>query len=140
MLLSIRNVSRFGLLPALLIWMVATLVLVTVVGRIVTPWIHDERTLTVPLVLFVGVVWLGGANLMQAILFRCPRCHGTSLSSYGRLGNGIPYSFSMPPFWTPRTCSGCGLDFASRTFWAADNKDLRDLWVAEGHEDRPRPR
>jgi hypothetical protein len=135
-MLSIRNVSRFGLFPAMLIWMVVSLALIGLFGAAVSIWIHSDQGLMWPTFLFAAVVWLGGASLLQALLFRCPRCHRTSLASYGRLANGVPYSFSMPPFWTPRTCSRCGLDFTTRTFWAPDNKDLRDLWIAMGHEDR----
>jgi hypothetical protein len=70
----------------------------------------------------------------RGLVFRCPQCHATTLAAFGRLENGLPYSVSFPPFWTPRTCSKCGLDFTNRTFWARDNKDLRDLWVAMGRD------
>ena len=136
-MLSIRNVSRFGFWPAALLWMAISLLLIGSFGAVLSIWIHSDQGLLWPIFLFGAVVWLGGGNLLQVLLFSCPRCHRTSLYSYGRLASGIPYSFSAPPFWTPRTCSRCGLDFTSRTFWAQDNKDLRDLWIAEGNERPP---
>jgi hypothetical protein len=137
MMLSVRNVSRFGLWPVMVGWMAVSLILIVMFGALLGLWIHDDRAAVWPIFVFGGIVWLGGGNLLQVVLFRCPRCHGSSLYSYGRLASGVPYSFSAPPFWTPRTCSRCGLDFTARAYWARDNKDMHDLWVAEGHDTKP---
>jgi hypothetical protein len=132
---SIRNVSRFGFYPLIVIWLVVILASTLGVAFLLGAMgVVGERPVTTVLIVAVAILWLVGTGVVTRLAFRCPQCDATTLAAYGRLGNGMPYSVSFPPFWTPRTCSKCGLDFTNRTFWAGDNKDLRDLWVAMGRD------
>src|ERR1700761_4805978 len=99
MWLSIRNVSRFSsplLALALLgLW-------VTVLSFRLTPgW--------VALAAWFGVV--ATALWLSIWAFRCPRCHASTVATSGKWWWGA----WAAPFWTPRRCPQCHLEFRDRT-------------------------
>ena len=102
MLLSIRNVSRYGGLFLIFSYLVTLIVSFGAAGA---------KTVSVLLL----VLWLTGGLLIQR-MFRCPRCHKSTLT--GKY-------WTLAPFWTPRECVKCGLDFQTRAFWTAENRHLR---------------
>jgi hypothetical protein len=57
-------------------------------------------------------------------LFRCPRCHGSTATRSGSYFEGV-----FAPFWTPRRCGRCQLDFRDKTFWSPGNRRLRTDWL-----------
>lgn len=109
MVLSIRNVSRFGYPLLAVAWFVSFIIGVGVFGQ-----------------RFFGMAFLwfliGAATVF---LFRCPRCRASSITMGGNLLWGAAYA----PFWTPRSCPKCGLDFRDKTFWSTGNRRLRSDWL-----------
>jgi uncharacterized C2H2 Zn-finger protein len=122
MILSIRNVSRFGSPVVALAWLAA---FIGIVGNI------GLRALGV----VFPIVWIGGGAATM-MLFRCPRCHGSTTSVAGSR-----FAPTYAPIWTPPSCPRCHLDFRDKTFWSPGNRKLRADWLLlTGRRMKPRPR
>lgn len=137
MILSIQNVSRLAWLFQVGMFLVMLLVTFLIVGAVFVALAphSDQPSENVIFYLLIGPFFVSsfGSFYLSNFVFRCPRCHRSSSTKYGRFKGGAYWWFSLP-FWAPRLCSRCGLDFTVRTFWQPDNHALRAAWVAQGSQ------
>ena len=66
--------------------MTVSVLLIVAFVTVMSLWIHTDSGLKWPVFAFGAVVWLGGANLLGRLLFRCLRA-----TRVARLGCALPF-------------------------------------------------